>query len=250
MSDNTPENIDQSHPAALPEDEEIIDLLEEIAEESRLRSIASPDRRLSAGERPSISQPKSSLELPDISDLIDQETEGPGTGKARGGSDPEGKKVLEWMDATEEGGDDGIVWLDDLNPDKADREMGTEAGTRGLIREAAEELGQETGVTDLFSANVQAAGPDAATANTITTAVHPVMPQALGSFPPGEAGRFLAEDPVFPDAAVEAALERVIERKLGRTIESVIHQAIENAVAKEIERLKRLLLEDDPGAVT
>ncbi|HSV92161.1 MAG TPA: hypothetical protein VLH81_03755 [Desulfobacterales bacterium] len=44
---------------------------------------------------------------------------------------------------------------------------------------------------------------------------------------------------------IEAAVERVIERKLGGRIEAAIRQAIETAVSREIERLKRLLLEDE-----
>jgi hypothetical protein len=44
---------------------------------------------------------------------------------------------------------------------------------------------------------------------------------------------------------IEAAVERVIERKLGGPIEAAIRQAIETAVSREIERLKRLLLEDE-----
>jgi hypothetical protein len=55
-----------------------------------------------------------------------------------------------------------------------------------------------------------------------------------------------APRPSYPaPEEIEAAVERVIERKLGGTIEDAIRRAIEAAVSREIERLKRLLLEDE-----
>ena len=56
----------------------------------------------------------------------------------------------------------------------------------------------------------------------------------------------VAPRPSYPaPEEIEAAVERVIERKLGGTIEDAIRRAIETAVSREIERLKRLLLEDE-----
>lgn len=43
---------------------------------------------------------------------------------------------------------------------------------------------------------------------------------------------------------IEAALERIIERKLSEKIDDLLIQAIENAVTKEIDRIKRLLMDE------
>ncbi len=47
---------------------------------------------------------------------------------------------------------------------------------------------------------------------------------------------------------IEETIEQIIERKFSGKIESMITQIIEKAVTKEIDRLKRILLEDDRNA--
>ena len=46
---------------------------------------------------------------------------------------------------------------------------------------------------------------------------------------------------------IEETLEHIIERKFSGKIETLITQIIEKAVSKEIQRLKKILLEDDSG---
>jgi hypothetical protein len=172
--------------------------------------------------------------------------------------EPEEDELLELIDADEEDSDDEIVWFDDLDKQIALPETGAEASPpKTEILDAATRPGQETSAADLFSANARATLADAPTAAGIgasaaaaatAAAIHPPFPSAVGVSPPAEPGAPPTAPPALSDAEIEAVVERVIERKLGRTIESVIHQAIENAVSKEIERLKRLLLENDQGA--
>ena len=49
------------------------------------------------------------------------------------------------------------------------------------------------------------------------------------------------------DEKLERALERVIHRTFSEKAEQMLTEAIEKAVAKEIEKLKRILLEDSSG---
>ena len=48
---------------------------------------------------------------------------------------------------------------------------------------------------------------------------------------------------ISPDQ-IEAALERIIEKKLSEKIDDLLIQAIEDAVTKEIDRIKRLLMDE------
>jgi len=51
----------------------------------------------------------------------------------------------------------------------------------------------------------------------------------------------------IPDEKLERALERVINRTFSEKAEQMLTEVIEKAVAKEIEKLKRILLEDSRG---
>lgn len=51
----------------------------------------------------------------------------------------------------------------------------------------------------------------------------------------------------IPDDKLERALERVINRTFSEKAEQMLTEVIEKAVAKEIEKLKRILLEDSRG---
>jgi len=80
----------------------------------------------------------------------------------------------------------------------------------------------------------------------IVAAVASTAVPAAGVEIPVESPRPAAPQPAhLAPEEIEAAVERVIERKLGGPIEAAIRRAIETAVSREIERLKRLLLEDE-----
>ena len=51
------------------------------------------------------------------------------------------------------------------------------------------------------------------------------------------------------DQEVEAAVERILKTKYAETIERLIANAVEKAVSREIENLKRTMLDDDEGLV-
>ena len=53
------------------------------------------------------------------------------------------------------------------------------------------------------------------------------------------------ELPAVTPGQIDAAVERVISQKFSGRIEDIIYKVIEKAVAKEIDRLKRTLLEND-----
>lgn len=57
---------------------------------------------------------------------------------------------------------------------------------------------------------------------------------------------FAAE--TITDEKIEAALERVIKKVFYEKIDGLLAEAIEKTVTKEIERLKKVLLEDSPDA--
>ena len=50
------------------------------------------------------------------------------------------------------------------------------------------------------------------------------------------------------DSQIEAAVERIIQRKYAATIEQLVAQAVEKAVAREIENVKRAMLDGDEPA--
>ena len=56
------------------------------------------------------------------------------------------------------------------------------------------------------------------------------------------------EEITLTDAQIEAAVERIIQKKYAATIEQLVAQAVEKAVAREIENIKRAMLDGDEPA--
>lgn len=174
---------------------------------------------------------------------------------------------LELLEIEEDDTDDEIVWFDDL--DKPDQEAPPvtpapeDVPPEAPILETQTESILEPSAADVFAAHVESGRADADTGTRLAAIaagagaalaaaaeVPPVQP--AGEYPPGirppdavDAGP--AAVPGLTPEEIEAAVERVISRKLGGTIEAIILQAIEKAVSKEIERLKRLLLDEEAG---
>ncbi|MEJ5359987.1 MAG: hypothetical protein WHT06_15110 [Desulfobacterales bacterium] len=214
------------------EDEEIIELIEEVAEESgRL----APEPPASA--------------LPDLPALDRNEL-----GEDRKEAAAED---LELLDVEEVPGDEDLLWFEDLDrellpPDSLSEDRKGEKPEPVAARPPSEP-GLETTAVDVFTAYLEAAGeaPEAgqASAAPIPPAVEPAA-AALAAVPGALASsaRPEAATPALSDAAIEAAVERVLERKLGTDIASAVRQAIEEAVSREIERVKRLILGEDEDA--
>jgi hypothetical protein len=176
-------------------------------------------------------------------------------------SDPESEDDdIELLDIEDAEVDDEIVWFDDLDKEPliAEGKLEAEADAAPLFDPDPNPL-SESSAADIFSAHVEsgltaaetaiptdpplaAAVPAAAPMNSLVSRLplEPSPPETL--IPSGTAGLSAEE--------IDAAVERVLERKLGGTLQSIIRQAIEAAVSKEIQRLKALLLEDDPGERT
>ena len=76
------------------------------------------------------------------------------------------------------------------------------------------------------------------------------MPDIDTGIPEAVAAPVSAEDPselsaqTVSDEKLEAAIENVVNRMFSDKIESILNRVIEQTVTREIERLKRLLLED------
>jgi hypothetical protein len=164
---------------------------------------------------------------------------------------------IELLDIEESEIDDELLWFDDLDkePPLAEGKIEAEPDAAPLFG-ADPSLQPESSAADIFSAHVES-GLTAA-----ETAIPTVPPLAAGMTAAGLVGSMaprLPQEPLPPetrwpsgtagltDEALDAAVERVLERKLGSTLPSIIRQAVEAAVSKEIQRLKALLLEDDPG---
>jgi len=307
----------QSRPTAPDEDEDIIDLVEELAEVKSQRPLSELERRLLDFGDPTPAA-GDAADLPDLADLgsfdfDEEDDESSGGGQegldedamvtpaesgdrptahaneieevsefdeqlleaedileveeilagpphAKKGAEPEADEGLELIDVEEDEIDDEIVWFDDL--DKAAPPPGpstADAPPEATALEWGTDSDRETSALDVFTAHVESALPEtdmgpalaaaeagAATAAAAAAAAFqpPAEPAPVAPPPAAESAGTTAAPGLSP-AEIEAAVERVIERKLGGTIESIIQQAIENAVTKEIERLKRLLLEDD-----
>lgn len=197
-------------------------------------------------------------QLLDAEDILEVEDILAGPPPAKNHSELEEDEDLELIDVEEEI-DDEIIWFDDLDKEAPSPEPLTEdAPLDAPTQDWDTESVSETSALDVFAAHVETALPEPETGSALVAgepgaagaAATAAASQAPAEPAPGVSPRDSADAP--PPAAddrspaeLEAALERIIERKLGGTIESIIQQAIENAVSKEIERLKRLLLEDD-----
>jgi hypothetical protein len=198
------------------------------------------------------------LDAADILEVEDLLSGPPSAGKK---PEPEEDEGLELIDVEEDEADDEIVWFDDLDKEAPPPAPVTaDASQEAPLPDWDTASGQDTSAADVFAAHVESALPEtdmgpalaAAEAGAATAAAaaaaavfQPPAESAPRLPPPAAEDASPAALPGLSPAEIEAAVERVIERKLGATIESIIQQAIENAVSKEIERLKRLLLEDD-----
>ena len=199
-------------------------------------------------------------EILNAEDILDVEEILAGPSPAKKDSEPEADEGLELLDIEEEEIDDEIVWFDDLDPTVPPSEpAAAEAPSQATALDWGTDSGRETSALDVFAAHVESALPEtdmapapaAAEAGAVTASAAaaaafqpPAEPEPGAPLPASESAE-TAITSGLSSAEIEAAVERVIERKLGGTIESIIQQAIEKAVSNEIERLKRLLLEDD-----
>jgi len=173
-------------------------------------------------------------------------------------TDPESEDDdIELLDIEDAEVDGELVWFDDLDkePLLAEGQLEAEADAAPLFDPDPNPL-PESSAADIFSAHVEsgltaaetaipaapslaAAVPAAALVNSLASRL-PLEPSPPETpIPSGTAGLSAEE--------IDAAVERVLEHKLGGTLQSIIRQAVEAAVSQEIQRLKALLLEDDPG---
>jgi hypothetical protein len=206
---------------------------------------ATPDTRSESGDVPAAAP-----ETEAILEALD-----PSSAETDSGSEEEDIELIE----IENDEDDEIVWFDDPALDKAppvaELTSETEAPVNPLS-EADADLFPETSAADVFAANVASGGPigdsipaDLALPAAAAAVRAPSSPDSPAQ-PPPPAEPPLAESISLSEEQIHAALERVIERRFGSTLESVILRAVESAVATEIQRLKRLLLEDDSSDPT
>ncbi|MBI5580604.1 MAG: hypothetical protein HY895_15740 [Deltaproteobacteria bacterium] len=173
-----------------------------------------------------------------------------------GGNDDE---TLELLNLDDNETDNQLVWFDDLDkpPDHGGVTQVGPAGVKPLEPAGARLFSNapavDTTAADLFEAFVQSgrpvadaalvtAGPSAA-ADASLTAVPDAA--AMSQSRTADVSQLPAANALTADQ-IDAAVERVITRMYAGTIETIIRQAIEKAVAKEIERLKNRLLENDP----
>jgi hypothetical protein len=199
-------------------------------------------------------------QLLDAEDIFEVEDILAGPLPAEKDPEPEEDQNLELIDVEEEEIDDEIVWFDDLETGApAPEPMTEDAPPQATALDSKTDSGRETSALDVFAAHVETGLQDPKTDPSLASAELGAASAAAAAAAAFQAPVESAPGVSSPDSAdaplpvaaghspteIEAALERVIERKLGGTIESIIQQAIETAVSKEIERLKRLLLEDD-----
>lgn len=193
----------------------------------------------------------------------------PASSAAPNAGSPDG--AVEVLDLEDDELDNELLWFDDLKAEDAapaEPPAGlAEHEDIELILPEDGELGP-TSAADVFAAHLDSLFPESGAKRTpegIQLQV-PVddEPSALSPVhEPPETSSLSEPAPVIPVVApqaepqsaaaapariapeeLEAVVERVIERKLGGTIEEVVLRVIESAVTREIERLKKLLLED------
>jgi hypothetical protein len=167
---------------------------------------------------------------------------------------------LELIEMEDTEGEDALGWVNDLDASQPPASIAP-------IREAPApvhppfvpepEADPVTSAIDVFAANMAAgwteservavdpAGPEAPIPNDVQLSAPIPVPPVQS--PPLESPTVAEVVPTLSDEQIDAAVARVIERKLGSTFEAIVLRAIETAVSNEIQRLKTLLLEDDPG---
>jgi hypothetical protein len=202
------------------EDEEIIELVEEVAEEQ--------DR--AAAEQEEIAPPG----LPEL-DLsgLDEEDKAPDA------------EEIELLEVDEGAAENDRLWLEELERELLPPDSLTNDDPSKTAAPAAPPLepGPETTAADIFAAHLeaQAEAPEPDEGPAAALAAQPIPPAApaVPLAPPA---------PALSEEAVEAVVERVLARKLGTDIPTAVRRAIEESVAREIERVKRLILEEDLDA--
>jgi hypothetical protein len=193
-------------------------------------------------------------EFPETREMIEAMASSPA--EADLGSEDEDLELIEIEDDEV---DNELVWFDDLDLDKvpppAELTLDADAAAAPLF-DAEADLFAKTSAADVFAANVASGltADDAAAAGAtppaavVAAVASLTLPTPTEPIQPPTEQRPLAEDaPALSAEQIEAAVERVIERRLGGTLESIVLRAVESAVSAEIQRLKALLLEDDPG---
>lgn len=160
---------------------------------------------------------------------------------------------IELIEVEDEDTDNEIVWFDDMNLEKAPAAESTPEAPAAPAPpiDIEADLFEETSAADVFAANVAsglAAGDSASVPSSPPAATAPAAAALAALIPPPPEPPLLAEGArTLSDDQIDAAVERVIERRLGGTLESIVLRAVEAAVSAEIQRLKSLLLEDDPS---
>jgi hypothetical protein len=167
---------------------------------------------------------------------------------------------LELIEIEDTEGEDALGRVDDVdaNQQPASSAPTQEAPAPALSPFVPEpEADPATSAIDVFAANMAAgwtefepvavdpAGPEAPIPNDVQLSA-PIPVPPIQS-PPPESPTIAEAVPTLSDEQIDAAVARVIERKLGSTLEAIVQRAIETAVSNEIQRLKTLLLENDPG---
>lgn len=180
--------------------------------------------------------------------------------------------AVEVLDIEEDELDNELLWFDDLKAEDAapaEPPAGlAEHEDIELILPEDGELGP-TSAADVFAAHLDSLFPESGAKRTPegiqlqvpvddedrstlppvheppeTTAAPDPAPVAPLAPPAAEPASAVGLPARIAPEELEAAVERVIERKLGGAIEEVVLRVIESAVTREIERLKKLLLED------
>ena len=93
---------------------------------------------------------------------------------------------------------------------------------------------------DAFLSETPSAEPEVASLNEDYTPRDKVIQQDFGDGPDPE------ELSAITPGQIDKAIERVINEKFSAKIENIIYEVIEKAVAKEIDRLKGVLLDNTP----
>jgi hypothetical protein len=202
----------------------------------------------------------------DVIDLMDvaNTPEGDTAGTALPGPDA----MPEERDGTMQEDEPIIDLLEAVGPQAAEAETTVETDDEYTdLKSRADAI--LTGAEDAYDGETpekasETAGPDNDVAavedteaiidETEAPAVVDDLPEDAPNVPePAADPAFIPASPSEPvpltEAQVEAALERTIHKIYGEKIEQLMIQAIEKTVKKEIERIKRALLEDDDDMI-
>jgi hypothetical protein len=177
---------------------------------------------------------------------IDDDDDEP-LGLAQDHATEEDEEGIELLDFEEEEADNEIVWLDEIAAEAAG-----DADDLPAISAAPDEEGRDELAPGAAAQPAETGGsgtPDPYRPQPPPLAAAAVAPllSPVGWSPQGpESDADPLEGALISPEQIEAAVERIIDQKFAGRIEAIILQAIEKAVSREIERLKRALLENDP----